>query len=132
VVRSRTCRVQNKQSSRLESRVSSARSDTAIHFLDNLAHGNTGGGSEAAKLLKKAILQQLDQLGHDVRPAFGDRIVVRIYTNLRGLSGEEQDSSVSRGMAEFAAGFFREELSYDFVDVGDYNVVQNKILGKHS
>jgi hypothetical protein len=105
---------------------------TAVQSLDNLAHGYTGGGSKAANLLKKAILQQLDQLGCDVSPAFGDRIVVRVYINLRGLSGEEQDSSASREMAAFAAGFSREELSYDFVDVGDYNVVQNKTIGKHS
>jgi hypothetical protein len=64
----------------------------------------------------------------------GCRIVVRIYANLKSLSAEviKENGAQSRALAAFAAGFSREDVSFDFVDVGDENIVQAKIIGEYA
>lgn len=80
-------------------------------------------------MLKEAILRYLRgiNLGDS-----GCRVIVHIYSNLRSLSREviEESGAQPRALASFAAGFSREELTFDFVDVGDENIVQAKIMGE--
>lgn len=90
----------------------------------------TNGGSQAAKLLKDAIGQYLRRIGLDKHIC---RIDVRVYANLNSLSKDvlKERSAQSRALAPFAAGFSREEVFFDFVDVGDENIVKAKIAGKY-
>jgi hypothetical protein len=101
----------------------------ATQFRDELARGSNCGGFMAAKLLKDAMTQYLQNLGLEKE---GCRVIVHIYANLKSLSADvfKDGGAPSRAFAGFAAGISREELAFDFVDVGDENIVQAKIVGK--
>lgn len=83
------------------------------------------GGSKAAKLLRAAVEGYIDKT---ISPGGHHRIVVRVYANLKGLRTGSNDSG-PRSLAGFAAVFTREDSFFDFVDVGDADIVKSKILG---
>ncbi|KAJ4361218.1 hypothetical protein N0V95_002101 [Ascochyta clinopodiicola] len=93
-------------------------------FQGNLLSESTNGGSKAAKMMKDQVGQYITSLSPGVGIC---RIVVRVYANLKGLDAVEE---ASRTFAGFAAGFSREDSFFDFVDVGDQNIVRAKIVGK--
>jgi len=83
----------------------------------------------AAKLLKDTTIKYLQNIGLEEH---GCRVIVHIYANLKSLSAEviKESAAQPRALAGFAVGFSREELSYDFVDVGHEDIVQAKIVGE--
>ncbi|KAF1356314.1 hypothetical protein BDV97DRAFT_4773 [Delphinella strobiligena] len=89
-------------------------------FDDALITAGAEGGVKAANLLNAAIKDRLIRLGHDVADA---RIMVRIYTNLAGLSKALARAGLSgneaRSLAPFCASFTRARDLFDFVDAGD-------------
>lgn len=89
-------------------------------FDDALIKAGAEGGVKAANLLNAAIKDRLIRMGHDVADA---RIMVRIYTNLAGLSKALARAGLSgnesRSLAPFCASFTRAQDLFDFVDAGD-------------
>ncbi|KAF2727868.1 hypothetical protein EJ04DRAFT_516995 [Polyplosphaeria fusca] len=88
-------------------------------FNDDLIRAGKSGGRDAAQILQKAILHDVQRDEFTVpRDA---RIVCRVYANVRGLA----EVLVRTGVAEeisvfdhFVRGFTRGEALFDFVDVG--------------
>ncbi|KAJ4371547.1 hypothetical protein N0V83_004766 [Neocucurbitaria cava] len=78
-------------------------------FKTNLMHGAESGGSHTAKLLKKAA--------SDLQ----SYIPIEIPT--------VSSPNFPRALGGFAAGFSREEVFFDFVDVVDEETVERKITG---
>ena len=97
--------------------------DCRIQFRDDLLGGNTNGGSKTVKLLKDAVERYVAKVC-PYQPVC--RIVGRVYANLRSLSVNDKGF---RTLAGFAAGFLREDSYFDFVDVGDEQIVKSKIVG---
>lgn len=91
-------------------------------FDDALVATGSEGGARAANMLNAAIKDRLLRLGHDVANA---RIMVRIYTNLGGLSKALARVGLAgheaRSLAPFTASFTQSQDLFDFVDVGDKN-----------
>lgn len=99
--------------------------------------GADSSGSRTAKLLKEAAAE----LFANLYPGENSyRIVARVYTNLKGLSDEVFDDfdrqnpklcrpNYPHALGAFAAGFSREEVFFDFVDVVDEETVERKITG---
>jgi hypothetical protein len=89
-------------------------------FDDALIKAGAEGGVKAANLLNAAVKEWLLRSGHDVADC---RIMVRIYTNLAGLSKALARAGLSgneaRSLAPFAASFTRAQDLFDFVDAGD-------------
>ena len=100
--------------------------------------GAGSGGSRAAKLLKETITSFIA----DFHPhQHSCHIHARVYANLKGLSLELFEEygnrnpkftkpNFPRALGGFAAGFSREEVFFDFVDVVDEQAVENKIVRK--
>ena len=87
---------------------------------------NINGGSKTVKLLKDAVKQHLAKTMPNVGAC---RIVARVYANLKRLDVSYQRNG---SLAGFAAGFSREDSFFDFVDVGDEQIVKSKILGMYN
>ena len=89
-------------------------------FDDVLVKAGAEGGVRAANLLNSAIKDRLLRSGYDVADA---RIMVRIYTNLAGLSKALARAGLAgheaRSLAPFCASFTRAHDLFDFVDAGD-------------
>jgi hypothetical protein len=87
-------------------------------FDDDLISNGAEGGQRAAHLLNKAILSSLQQRGLE-----NCRIMVRVYTNLVGLSKTlsriKLCGAEKRSLAPFAANFTRSNELFDFVDAGE-------------
>ena len=99
-------------------------------------NGAESGGSRAAKLLKASVLKFLTDLYPD---RHSHRIEARVYANLKGLSSEFVNEycdrnpkftkpNFSRALGAFAAGFSREKVLFDFIDVVDEQAVEMKIV----
>ncbi|KAJ9635242.1 hypothetical protein H2199_008729 [Coniosporium tulheliwenetii] len=89
-------------------------------FNDHLIKNGSEGGIAAAQGLSNAIKQCLLRLGSDADQC---RIMVRIYSNLAGLSKllarHGMAGNEARSLAPFAASFTRSHDLFDFVDAGD-------------
>jgi hypothetical protein len=98
--------------------------------LDELTHGTVDGGSQAAKLLREAVTQDLERIQLDTHTF---RIDVRVYANMKKLSANapKADTTNPRALAPFAAIFSWEYLSFDFVDVGHESIIKSKILSEY-
>jgi hypothetical protein len=87
-------------------------------FDDDLISNGAEGGQRAAHLLNKAILSSLQMRGLE-----NCRIMVRVYTNLVGLSKTlsriKLCGAEKRSLAPFAANFTRSNELFDFVDAGE-------------
>lgn len=80
-----------------------------------------------ARSLRKAVIEYL---GHLHLERHMCRIDARVYANLKGLSSEiVKKPPFPRALAGFAAGFSREGIFSDFVDVVDELAVEDKIVG---
>lgn len=89
-------------------------------FNDHLITNGSEGGIAAAQGLNNAIKKCLLRLGSD---ADQSRIMVRVYSNLAGLSKllarHGMAGNEARSLAPFAASFTRSHDLFDFVDAGD-------------
>lgn len=89
-------------------------------FEDALIKAGAEGGVKAANLLNAAVKDRLLRFGHDVADS---RIMVRIYSNLAGLSKALARAGLSgneaRSLSPFSASFTRAQDLFDFVDAGD-------------
>ncbi|EON66922.1 hypothetical protein W97_06326 [Coniosporium apollinis CBS 100218] len=89
-------------------------------FNDHLIKNGGEGGIAAAQGLSSAIKQCLLRLGSDADQC---RIMVRVYSNLAGLSKilarHGMAGNEARSLAPFAASFTRSHDLFDFVDAGD-------------
>lgn len=87
-------------------------------FDDDLISNGAEGGQRAAHLLNDAILSSLRKRGLE-----NCRIMVRVYTNLVGLSKTlsriKLCGAEKRSLAPFAANFTRSNELFDFVDAGE-------------
>jgi hypothetical protein len=87
-------------------------------FDDDLVSNGAEGGQRAAHLLNDAILSSLRTRGLE-----NCRIMVRVYTNLAGLSKTlsriKLCGAEKRSLAAFAANFTRSNELFDFVDAGE-------------
>jgi hypothetical protein len=87
-------------------------------FDDDLVSNGAEGGQRAAHLLNDAILSSLRTRGLE-----NCRIMVRVYTNLVGLSKTlsriKLCGAEKRSLAAFAANFTRSNELFDFVDAGE-------------
>ena len=87
-------------------------------FDDDLVSSGAEGGQRATHLLNKAILSSLQTRGLE-----NCRIMVRVYTNLVGLSKTLSKIKLcgpeKRSLAAFAANFTRSNELFDFVDAGE-------------
>lgn len=87
-------------------------------FDDDLVSSGAEGGQRAAHLLNKAVLASLRTRGLE-----DCRIMVRVYTNLVGLSKALSRLKLcgpeKRSLAAFAANFTRANELFDFVDAGE-------------
>lgn len=87
-------------------------------FDDDLVSNGAEGGQRAAHLLNDAILSSLRARGLE-----NCRIMVRVYTNLVGLSKTlsriKLCGAEKRSLAAFAANFTRSNELFDFVDAGE-------------
>lgn len=87
-------------------------------FDDDLVSNGAEGGQRAAHLLNNAILASLRTRGLE-----NCRIMVRVYTNLVGLSKTLSKIKLcgpeKRSLAAFAANFTRSNGLFDFVDAGE-------------
>lgn len=92
-------------------------------FDDDFVSNGAEGGQRAAHLLNDAIITSLRTRGLE-----NCRIMVRVYTNLVGLSKVLSKLKLcgaeKRSLAPFAANFTRSNELFDFVDAGE--------LGKYS
>lgn len=100
--------------------------------------GNESGGSHTAKLLKEAVTRYIADACQGKHIS---RIDARVYANLKSLSLEAVDEysarqpyykkpNIPRALGAFAAGFSREEVFFDFVDVAAEQAVEKRITGK--
>ncbi|KAL4894862.1 hypothetical protein BDV59DRAFT_164990 [Aspergillus ambiguus] len=90
-------------------------------FRDDLIKAGAEGGITAAALLSDAIKDLLhDQLGTQAEQC---RIMVRIYSNMLGLSKTLARSGLvgheARSISPFAASFTRSRDLFDYIDAGD-------------
>ncbi|KAM0718103.1 hypothetical protein Q7P37_006435 [Cladosporium fusiforme] len=87
-------------------------------FDDDLVSSGAEGGQRAAHLLNDAVLASLRSRGLE-----NCRIMVRVYTNLVGLSKAlsrlKLCGAEKRSLAAFAANFTRTNELFDFVDAGE-------------
>ena len=87
-------------------------------FDDDLVSNGAEGEQRAAQLLNEAILSSLRTRGLE-----DCRIMVRVYTNLAGLSKTLSKIKLcgadKRSLAPFAANFTRSNELFDFVDAGE-------------
>ena len=87
-------------------------------FDDDLVSNGAEGGQRAAQLLNETILSSLRTRGLE-----NCRIMVRVYSNLAGLSKTlsrvKLCGAEKRSLASFAANFTRSNELFDFVDAGE-------------
>lgn len=87
-------------------------------FDDDLVSNGAEGGQRAAHLLNEAVMSSLRTRGLE-----NCRIMVRVYTNLVGLSKTlsriKLCGAEKRSLAAFAANFTRSNELFDFVDAGE-------------
>jgi hypothetical protein len=87
-------------------------------FDDDLVSNGAEGGQRAAHLLHESIMASLRARGLD-----HCRVMVRVYTNLVGLSKVLSKIKLcgaeKRSLAAFAANFTRSNELFDFVDAGE-------------
>ena len=87
-------------------------------FDDDLVSNGAEGGQRAAQLLNETILSSLRTRGLE-----NCRIMVRVYSNLAGLSRTlsrvKLCGAEKRSLASFAANFTRSNELFDFVDAGE-------------
>ncbi|GAB7362817.1 hypothetical protein MBLNU230_g3120t1 [Neophaeotheca triangularis] len=88
-------------------------------FDDGLISKGTEGGQAAGQLLSRTVRNSLANRGLDSTCS----IMVRVYTNLAGLSKAASKAGLcgpeKRSLAPFAASFTRSNDLFDFVDAGD-------------
>ncbi|EXJ70670.1 uncharacterized protein A1O5_05660 [Cladophialophora psammophila CBS 110553] len=91
-----------------------------MYFLNELVRKGMAGGDEAAKLLRRAVFEYLrydNDIKHD------DKIVIRVYANLRGLSKLYSDMSILHtitAFSQFVLGFNKAHPLCDFIDAGNH------------
>ncbi|KAE8355673.1 hypothetical protein BDV28DRAFT_162611 [Aspergillus coremiiformis] len=90
-------------------------------FKDHLIKAGADGGITAARLLSDSIKGLLnDQLGSQADQC---RIMVRIYSNILGLSKNLARAGLlgneARSFSPFAASFTRSQDLFDYIDAGD-------------
>ncbi|KAF9895323.1 hypothetical protein FE257_000227 [Aspergillus nanangensis] len=90
-------------------------------FKDHLIKAGSEGGITAAALLSDSIKDLLhDQLGSQAEQC---RIMVRIYSNILGLSKQLARCGLlgneARSLSPFAASFTRSRDLFDYIDAGD-------------
>jgi len=97
-----------------------------------LIHANGSGGEEAARQLSNAVQDYMLSIG----PALKDcRVIVRVYADLKALSLSAAKAKLIDGNSQtcvlrpFASRFSKAEAFYDFIDVGDREVVRMKVEG---
>jgi len=91
------------------------------------------GGDEAAKLLRQAVF---DYLRHDEDFKHDEKIVIRIYANLRGLSKTYAEKGIlpnTASFSEFVLGFNKAHPLCDFIDAGNHKeAADTKLKGETS
>lgn len=93
---------------------------TNTQFLNELVRRGVSGGDQAAKLLKQAVI---DYLRHDEDFKYDNKIVIRVYANIRGLSKTYVDNRILPNTAafhEFVLGFNKAHPLCDFIDAGNH------------
>ncbi|CAA9962710.1 hypothetical protein PTMSG1_06084 [Pyrenophora teres f. maculata] len=104
-------------------------------FMDKYIYGAESGGSQAAKLLKKATANYITEHHPDMR---SNHIHARVYANLKALSTKVAEGRnginrklklphYPRSLGAFAAGFSRMDAFFDYVDVVEQGDVEQKI-----
>ena len=87
-------------------------------FDDDLVSNGAEGGQRAAHLLNESIMASMRMRGLE-----NCRVMVRVYTNLVGLSKVlsrvKLCGAEKRSLAAFAANFTRSNELFDFVDAGE-------------
>jgi len=89
-------------------------------FLNELVRRGVSGGDQAAKLLKQAVI---DYLRHDEDFKYDNKILIRVYANIRGLSKTYVDNRILPNTAafhEFVLGFNKAHPLCDFIDAGNH------------
>ena len=101
-------------------------------FDDDLVSNGAEGGQRAAHLLNESIMASMRMRGLE-----NCRVMVRVYTNLVGLSKVlsrvKLCGAEKRSLAAFAANFTRSNELFDFVDAGyllEMGVLQQKTIHK--
>jgi hypothetical protein len=74
------------------------------------------GGAKAAKLLREAVVQYLSTFLSNLKHI---RIVVQVYMNSEKMAR----------IPFFTTGFSSEEMSFDFVNADNVEIVKKKIAG---
>ena len=101
-----------------------------VKFLNELVRQGVAGGEEAARLLRRAVI---DDLRHDKEFYYDHKIVIRVYANIRGLSKTYADKGILPILAsfpDFVLGFNQVFPLCDFVDAGTHKeAVEAKIKG---
>jgi hypothetical protein len=89
------------------------------------------GGDEAAKLLRRAVFEYLR---YDKDFKHDNKIVIRVYANLRGLSKTYVDMGIlpnTNSFADFVVGFNKAHPLCDFVDAGNHKeAADTKLKGE--
>lgn len=89
------------------------------------------GGDEAAKRLKQAIF---DELRYEPDFKHDERILIRVYANLRGLGKAYVDHNILSStdiFSNFVLGFNKAHPLCDFIDAGNHKeAADNKLRGR--
>ena len=91
-----------------------------VQFLDSLVNKTESGGEEAAQLLQNAVTNYIKEELSDLQTDLD--VVVRVYTNIKGLSKLYVDNNVlgeRQELDRFVCGFNKKYRLFDFVDAGD-------------
>lgn len=103
----------------------------SIKFLDNYIKDPESGGREAAQRLREAasnyLKTEIPDIKHDIK------ILIRVYTNMTGLSKVYYDANILReNFGKFARSFNMSHPLNDFVDAGNgKECSDDKIRGKY-
>lgn len=91
-----------------------------VQFKDDLIKLGLEGGKKAAQLLKQAVEQLLKSSDSSAAPTHHLQVIIRVYANLKGLSGTYNDMEVlsEHTFSEFVSGFNMGDVLCDYVDAG--------------
>lgn len=90
-----------------------------MHFADHLVRDGVSGGEAAARALLAAVFEQL-RYEPDFR--YDEKIVVRVYANLRGFNSTYFGLGITGGgdaVTDFVTGFNKYNECCDFIDAGE-------------
>lgn len=104
-----------------------------IQFLDDFVKRGMSGGEEAGQALIRAVHNELK---YDTNFKLDQKIIIKVYANVRGLSKIYTDKRIVTApatFADFVVGFNKAHPLCDFVDAGNHKeAADTKLKGNAS